>query len=215
MEPSLATSPRAARSNIAERLWAASRIEFSHRGYHGARVQGIAKRAGCNVALLYRHWSSKSALYLDVLRSAYEGNLNAITALALERGPGAAAVVSAYVDAHLRDPVGAQILVREFLDGGPFFNQLVTAEPALIEPVRRAARALAESNGSAPPLRAGLDPTLSVLTIGALAALIAAAHPTAQPFLEHVLPVEAWREHLYDLLLHGVLARSAAPSEGG
>ena len=56
---------------IASRLWAAARTEFSSRGYHGARVQGIAKRAGCNVALLYRHWASKRALYVEILKSIW------------------------------------------------------------------------------------------------------------------------------------------------
>src|SRR5512142_2159568 len=96
---------------IATRLWAAARAEFSVRGYHGARVQGIARRAGCNVALLYRHWASKKALYLEVLRSVWTGKSEAIASL-LETGSGAPAVISAYLDALLGDPEGAQILVR-------------------------------------------------------------------------------------------------------
>ena len=33
------------RPGIAERIWDAARTEFSKRGYHGARVQGIARGA--------------------------------------------------------------------------------------------------------------------------------------------------------------------------
>src|SRR3990172_5958451 len=156
------------RPGIAERLWDASRVEFSVRGYHGARVQGIARRANCNVALLYRHWASKKALYLDVLRSVWQGISQEVVAL-MEQGRGAPAVVGAYLDAHLRDPVGAQILIREFLDGGPFFSQLVAAEPTLVEPVQRAARTIA-STGDSEMLRPGLDATMAVLSIGGLAA---------------------------------------------
>ena len=29
------------------------------------------KRAGCNVALLYRHWASKRALYVEILKSIW------------------------------------------------------------------------------------------------------------------------------------------------
>src|SRR5512146_3241003 len=107
------------RTGIAERIWDAARAEFSKRGYHGARVQGIARGAACNVALIYRHWASKRALYLDVLRAVWLGAANEIAGL-VEGGPGGpTAVVGAYLDAMMQDPMGAQMLVREYLDGAP------------------------------------------------------------------------------------------------
>jgi AcrR family transcriptional regulator len=195
----------AVRTSIAERLWDASRIEFSQRGYHGARVQGIAHRAGCNVALLYRHWSSKKALYLDVLRAVWRSISDEAAAL-LETERGAQGVVSAYLDANLRDPIGAQIIIREFLDGGPFLSVLLEGDPNLVEPIRRTARALGASNGSGGQLRPGLNATLSVLSIGGLAALVASARQAAQLFFDEPLPPEEWRRQLHDLLLRGVLA---------
>jgi len=194
------------RLGIAERLWDASRVEFSLRGYHGARVQGIARRAGCNVALLYRHWSSKRALYLDVLRTAWKGIAREVVSL-IDQGRGAPGVVDAYLDANMRDPVGAQILIRELLDGGPFLSQLVAAEPALIDPVRGAARALATRDGEPESLRPGLDAMLSVLSIGGLAALFASAHDSARAFLDSPVSAEVWRRHLNDLILHGILCQ--------
>ncbi len=212
MDVATASTPNPVlRPGIAERLWDASRSEFSLRGYHGARVQGIARRAGCNVALLYRHWTSKKGLYLDVLRSVYQGIAREVVAL-VEQGRGAPAVVGAYLDANMRDPVGAQILIREFLDGGPFFSQLVAAEPALVEPVRRAASAIASADAASKVLRPGLDATMAVLSIGGLAALVASAHEASRPFFDEPIPAEAWRRHLYDLLLYGVLAE---PAQGG
>jgi AcrR family transcriptional regulator len=207
MDASAASKPSTVvRPGIAERLWEASRIEFSLRGYHGARVQGIARRAGCNVALLYRHWASKKALYLDVLRTIWLSTSQQIAAL-MEQGPGGPeSVVGAYLDAMLHDPAGAQIFVREYLDGAPFLQQLVAAEPALGERVRAAAKALA---GATPDraARPGLDPTLAVLTIGGLAAFAASAHESSRIFLERPVTPEALRQHLFDLLLHGLLPR--------
>jgi TetR/AcrR family transcriptional regulator len=200
------------RPGIAERLWEASRIEFSLRGYHGARVQGIARRAGCNVALLYRHWSSKQGLYLDVLRAMWQGMLHEVVAL-VETGRGAPAVVGAYLDANMRDAVGAQILIREFLDGGPFLSQILAAEPALVEPLRRVAGALAESGPDGQVFRAGVDPMLAVLSIGGLAALVASAHDATGPFFPEPIAPEAWRKHLYDLLLHGIIS-CPVPNDG-
>ena len=115
------------------------------RGYHGARVQGIARRAGCNVALLYRHWASKKALYLDVLGSVWSGSNTAVSKL-LEKDAGASGVVSAYLDALLADPEGAQILVREYLDGAPHIQKLAEDEPALLEPLRRATESFASGD---------------------------------------------------------------------
>jgi AcrR family transcriptional regulator len=187
---------------IAVRLWAAARAEFALRGYNGARVQGIARRAGCNVALLYRHWSSKKALYLEVLRSVWTERGEAITAH-FEREKGAAGVVGAYLDVLLADTEGSQILVREYLDGGPFLSQLVASDPSLAEPIRRARNALLHGNGNA--LRAGLDPMMTVLAIGGIAALASSAQEAARPFLDRPVSAETWRQHLADLLLNGLV----------
>ncbi len=187
------------RAGIAERIWEAARAEFSKRGYHGARVQGIARGASCNVALMYRHWTSKRALYLDVLRSVWLSAAGEIARLLEERPEGASAVVGACLDAMMRDPMGAQILVREVLDGAPFLTQLADGEPALLEPVRRAGAALApRANGD------GFDPVLAVVTVGGLAALVASAGEADHAFGGvHIAP-EAWRRHVFDLLVNGV-----------
>jgi TetR/AcrR family transcriptional regulator len=200
-EPYMNQSPEPAKG-IASRLRGAARAEFSVRGYHGARVQGIARRAGCNVALLYRHWSSKKALYLDLLKAVWTSVQASVSAV-LAQGSGAEKVVGAYLQALLSDPEGAQILVREYLDGSPFLSQLVQADPALIVTIRQAAQSLVTGNGSS--LRPGVDPLMAALTIGGLAALAASAEEATRPFLDETVPIERWRRHLTDLLLHGLV----------
>jgi TetR/AcrR family transcriptional regulator len=188
------------RAGIAERIWEAARIEFSKRGYHGARVQGIARGASCNVALIYRHWASKRALYLDILRAVW---LNAANEIAGQLEGGSAtsseAVVSAYLEAMTRDPMGAQVLVREYLDGAPFLSQLTTSDPTLLEPVRRAAALMGGSPGDG-----GIDPVLAVVTVGGLSALVASAHEAVRPFVSEPPEPAAWRRHVLDLLTHGL-----------
>lgn len=194
------------RSGIAERIWDAARVEFSKRGYHGARVQGIARGAACNVALIYRHWSSKKALYLDILRAVWLGAATEIAEL-VQNGPGGAgAVVTAYLDAMMKDQMGAQILIREYLDGAPHLAQLAASDPALLEPVRRAAAAIALADGG----HADVDPILAVVTVGGLAALVASAQEAARPFVEAPISPEAWRRHVHDLLLHGLAPKPRA-----
>jgi AcrR family transcriptional regulator len=205
MDTSVATKLASTRHGIAERLWDAARVEFSLRGYHGARVQGIARRAGCNVALLYRHWASKKALYLDLLRAIWKTRSSEVVAF-MEEGRGASSVVAAYLEANLRDPVGAQIIIREVLDGGPFLPQLVASDPSMLEPLRHAAQRLAPGqDGAGEATRPGIDATVAVLSIAGLAALVASAHEATRAFLPEPIPLEAWRAHVQDLLLHGVL----------
>jgi AcrR family transcriptional regulator len=201
-------------SGIAARLWAAALTEFSTRGYHGARVQGIARRAGCNVALLYRHWASKRALYLEILKSVWLRNAPQIGTFIQERG-GASGVVAAYMETRLSDPEASQILMREYLDGGPFLAELVAQDPAMTAPTRAAVEALASGNGHA--LRPGVEPAMAVLTIGGLAALAASARDATRAFLGEPLPSsDDWKRFLSDLLLHGLLARGpeAEPVRG-
>jgi len=188
------------RSGIAERIWEAARIEFSKRGYHGARVQGIARGASCNVALIYRHWASKRALYLDILRSVWLTAANQI-ASALEGGSAqsAAGVVKAYLEALGKDSMGAQVLVREYLDGAPFLSQLTASEPALLDPLRRSAAIL-----SAASTDCGVDPVLAVVTVGGLSALMASATEAVRPFVGQPLQPETWRRNVLDLLTHGL-----------
>ncbi|MCX5732074.1 MAG: TetR/AcrR family transcriptional regulator [Deltaproteobacteria bacterium] len=190
---------------IASRLWIAARTEFSSRGYHGARVQGIAKRAGCNVALLYRHWASKRALYVEILKSIWQEGSQEI-ASQLETTGGARGVVTAYLETRMKDPEASQIVIRELLDGGPFLREIMIADPAIALPMKRVTEVLRQGNGH--QLRAGVDPEMAALTVAGLAALIGAAHESARPFFESGAPSsESWKSHVADLLLHGLEAQ--------
>jgi AcrR family transcriptional regulator len=131
------------RPSVAERIREAARDEYAKRGFHGARVQRIARAAGCNVAIIYRHWTSKETLYVDILKSAWITAAREIES-SLEQGNGKpGSPVELFADALFRDPLGAQILVREYLDGAPHIQLLAEKEPALLEPLRRATESFA------------------------------------------------------------------------
>jgi TetR/AcrR family transcriptional regulator len=190
---------------IASRLWVAARTEFSSRGYHGARVQGIAKRAGCNVALLYRHWASKRALYVEILKSIWRDGSKEIGTM-LDATGGARGVVAAYLETRLKDPEASQIVIRELLDGGPFLREIIASDPSVILPLKRVIQVLRQGNGH--QLRAGVDPEMAALLVAGFSALVGAAHESAQPFFENGAPSsESWKSHVSDLLLHGLEAQ--------
>jgi AcrR family transcriptional regulator len=52
---------------------AAATGEFKDKGFAGARVDVIARRAGVNKRMLYHYFGSKEDLYLAVLEAAYAG----------------------------------------------------------------------------------------------------------------------------------------------
>jgi TetR/AcrR family transcriptional regulator len=54
-----------------DRILAAAATEFATRGYAGARVDRIARRARVNKAMLYYHFGSKQQLYRTLLRSTF------------------------------------------------------------------------------------------------------------------------------------------------
>ena len=62
---------RAATVDTHAAIFQAAAVEFSDRGYDAAGVDRIAARAGVNKAMLYYHFGSKQALYVEVLRDMF------------------------------------------------------------------------------------------------------------------------------------------------
>ena len=54
-----------------DRILAAAALEFAARGFAGARVDRIARRARVNKAMIYYHFKSKRALYRALLRQMF------------------------------------------------------------------------------------------------------------------------------------------------
>ena len=54
-----------------ERILKAGLAEFGAKGYGGARTASIAKRANCNIRMLYHYFSGKEGLYLACLERVY------------------------------------------------------------------------------------------------------------------------------------------------
>jgi TetR/AcrR family transcriptional regulator len=70
----MARSPRRAGTTTAgtrERLLVAAATEFAARGFAGASVDRIARLARVNKAMIYYHFTSKAALYGEILRDMF------------------------------------------------------------------------------------------------------------------------------------------------
>ena len=101
------TMPPKLSNDRALRIVAAAREEFARRGFAGARVEQIARRAGVNKQLLFYYFHSKRGLFQAVLAQSAGELESALAALATPSGGPLE---------RLRITLGAQF---EFLAGHP------------------------------------------------------------------------------------------------
>ena len=187
------------------RIVGAAREEFAKRGFAGARVDQIARRAGVNKQLLFYYYHSKRGLFQAVLGQAASELEEALTTLALPDGGPLE---------RLRLTLEAQF---QFLARHP---QLVTllgqagrgsAGGAFTPAVKRLVVLLAEGQGLG-QVRDDVDPHLAaaqalILMVGYLsmeAVVAASARPLGadEPALR-----ERWRSAAVELVVAGVAAR--------
>src|SRR5690349_23452768 len=112
--------PRPARVSPA-RILAAAEVEFAARGFAGARVDAIARRAKVNNAMLYYHFRSKERLYRTLLRDTFAAAAARVHAIGDRTGSDeekVAAVIAgfaAFVEERRHFPA---IMLREVAEGG-------------------------------------------------------------------------------------------------
>lgn len=98
---------------IRERLVAAAALVFSEKGYDGARVQEIAKRAGLTTGAIYGRFTGKAALLRAAIESYSNHEMDDL--FASSRFEGRAADILTTVGSHLvtRTPTTEQALLLE------------------------------------------------------------------------------------------------------
>ena len=117
--------PRPARVSP-DGILAAAALEFAERGFAGARVDRIARRARVNKAMLYYHFKSKKTLYRTLLLGMFSlvaARLQAIAAL--DRPPAekihlAIAGMADFIQDHTVFPA---IMLREVAEGGAHLDR--------------------------------------------------------------------------------------------
>jgi len=188
------------------RIVAAAREEYAKRGFAGARVEHIARRAGVNKQLLFYYYHSKRGLFQAVLTHAAGELERALTAFAvpagrpLDRLRGA---LEAQFDFLAQHPELVTLLAQP--GGGR--EDLAPFAPA----IKGLVVLLAEGQGLG-QVRDDVDPHLAaaqalVLMVGYLgmeSAIAASARPLGadEPALR-----ERWKEAAVDLVVAGVAAR--------
>ncbi len=108
-------------SHTRERILDAASGIFADKGFAGARVDEIARRAGVNKAMLYYHVGDKQVLYTAVLTHNFERVEAALAAASATEGPASArlqAVIGAIVGIVHTIPDHPRIMLREIASGG-------------------------------------------------------------------------------------------------
>lgn len=94
---------------------------FAERGFDGARVDDIARKAGVNKAMISYHFGGKRKLYVAILTAALTEVASRLRAL-LESDESPEALlrrfVATFVDVMQQHPTLPAMLVREMLSGG-------------------------------------------------------------------------------------------------
>lgn len=109
-----------------DRILAAAAVEFAARGFGGARVDRIARRARVNKAMLYYHFKSKQGLYRALLRRTFTLVASRMQAIAAAEAPPAEKIekVIAGMAALIRDhEFLPAIMMREVAEGGAHLDR--------------------------------------------------------------------------------------------
>jgi TetR/AcrR family transcriptional regulator len=126
--------PRAAKVSPARILEVAA-LEFAERGYAGARVDRMARRARVNKAMLYYHFGSKQGLYRTLLRATFEKIASRLQVIAATHLPpddaleAAVTTFAAFIEEHAYFPA---IMLREVAEGGSHLDATTLAVMAAV-----------------------------------------------------------------------------------
>jgi AcrR family transcriptional regulator len=126
--------PRPRRAS-SERILAAAALEFAERGFGGARVDRIARRAGVNKAMLYYHFTSKQALYRTLLRRTFTAaaeHMQAIAATSAAPADKVDAAIAGFAALVAEKPFLPAVMMREVAEGGAHLDRATLAALAAV-----------------------------------------------------------------------------------
>ncbi len=153
-----ALSARAAATRA--RILDAAFVEFAEKGLAGARVDEIAARAGANKRMLYAHFGSKEALWLEVLEATYAAKRaeeRAVEVAELPPAEAMAKLVAFNLRYVARHPEFLAILHQENLHRAAYLASSARVQ-ALYSPLLETLRGVLARGEAAGMFRAGVDP---------------------------------------------------------
>ncbi|HPC84545.1 MAG TPA: TetR/AcrR family transcriptional regulator [Thermoanaerobaculaceae bacterium] len=201
-----------------ERILAAAADVFAERGFDGAGVDEIARRAGVNKAMLYYHVGDKAALYGEVVSAfiaSIEEALGPRIAAATTPADKLRAVQGTFLNLALRQPAYPQIMLREIAAGGVHLSTPVLRRMVGVLGITRGIVLEGQAAGEFRPI----DPLVAHLMIVASTVFSASALRVGERFAAAGAALPSPLPHpdeiacrITDILLFGIAAH---PAEGG
>ena len=207
--------PRPARVSP-DRILAAAALEFAERGFGGARVDRIARRARVNKAMLYYHFKSKQGLYRTLLRGMFTLAGQRLRAIAtgdgtpIEKVDRAIAGFADLIREHAHFP---GIMLREIAEGGAHLDRETLAALASVP----RAFSLIIQDGVAEGAFRPVHPVFAYFSTLAPIVFYLAGAPIRQEITElqlidmRALSPDQFVRHLQDAI-HRSLARDGSPT---
>lgn len=198
---------------VRQRILDAAAEVFAERGFGGAGVDAIARRAGVNKAMLYYHVGDKAALFGEVVRANVGRIRQAVTAALAESDDPRErlrAIPRAFARAVRQRPFLPQLMLREIAAGGP---NLPPEAVEQIAEIMGMTKTVLNEGVSAGAFRR-VDPFITHLMLIGSSMFMANALRMRQRF-EHVLSIpaeatadlEAMADQIADIALEGIATK--------
>ena len=189
---------------------------FAEDGLRGASLRAIARRAGCDPALIYYHFASKEGLFAALLQRRFPGVLRAVEILSATSDPRPTAQrlweVLLIYHQHLSQDPGIRALVRgEIVKGAEGVTTLIEGQ---MRPVVTAIRRIFEQGLERKELRSDLQPTMATFFLVKMQLEILDVAPVMLPLFMDLSPEEAVVAGMrawFDLFWRGVARDPGAP----
>lgn len=199
-----------------DHLLDAAQAVFAESGLRAASLRAIARRAGCDPALIYYHFDSKEALFKALLERRFPPMRRELEALAdpADLRPTALRLweVLGIYHRHLKDDPGIRSLIRgEIVRGAEGLTEPIQLQ---IRPIALAVHRILEQGISRGDLRPDIQPLLTTFFLVRMQIEILDLLPAVLPRLMNVNPRDAVRTGMrawFDLFWRGVALDPSAP----
>jgi len=116
-----------------DRILESASLEFAEKGFAGARMDSISKRARVNKAMIHYYYSNKEQLYSQILELIFKkpGPINEFMTditernLPLQEKIGALVYFMVLLNLEIMSPINHRVLAWEFAEGGKFLGRII------------------------------------------------------------------------------------------
>lgn len=195
-------------SDAPQRILAAAEDLFAERGYDAVSMHAIATRAGMCKANVFHHFTSKSALYIAVLRQACrdsDANLHKLEGADLPLAERLAGFAREHLNHVLERHKVSRLIQREMLHSDASRAQEM-AEQVFGDKFQRLVAVIREGRERG-ELRVDVDPAMvATLLIGANVFFFEARDVLRHfPDVSFAAEPDRYSRHLVDIVLHGIV----------